>query len=133
MVESKVPGLLDGFESQFPTYNEPSVKALFEYERHYLSLLRDYQQEIDFINNKLKEYREEQLAFFDEKLPSIKKKLENENIDSEVINAWIMQLVSNMNRSFSVSEKLITEFQTKKLDEFRAAVDERMRSFPGNC
>ena len=43
-------------------------------------------------------------------------------------NAWLKRLEENMNRSFAISEKLITDYTTKKLDEFKTIANEKLRS-----
>lgn len=112
-----------------PLKNDDTVSILFEYEKHYLELIKKYKQEIEFIENMLRDYRAEILKFNCETLPLISKKLqEDKAISAEMREVWLKRLADNMERSFSFSENLINEFATKKLNEFKTAVNEKIKS-----
>lgn len=112
-----------------PKRKEPGIQALYEYEKHYLEMLKKYSNEIQFIEGMLRDFRKEQEQFYGKALPDIKDKLDHdEGIDEEMKKVWLNRLSENMERSFALSEQLINHYTTKKLDEFKAAVDEKMRN-----
>lgn len=81
------------------------IQVLYDYEKHYMELLKKYSPEITMIHNMLKEFRDEQKTFYDTVLPKIIQKLkEDDGIDSKIKSVWVEQLTANMERSFSLSE-----------------------------
>lgn len=116
------------FEDISPRKQEPTLQVLYDYEKHYMELIRQHKNEIVFIENMLKDYRQENIDFFNNQLSKISQKLDAEHIDKDMKNAWLKRLEENMNRSFAVSEKLITDYTTKKLDEFKTIANEKLRS-----
>lgn len=116
------------FEDISPRKQEPTLQALYDYEKHYMELIRQHKNEIVFIENMLKDYRQENIDFFNNQLSKISQKLDAEHINKDMKNAWLKRLEENMNRSFAISEKLITDYTTKKLDEFKTIANEKLRS-----
>lgn len=116
------------FEDISPRKQEPTLQVLYDYEKHYMELIRQHKNEIIFIENMLKDYRQENIDFFNNQLSRISQKLDAEHINKDMKNAWLKRLEENMNRSFAVSEKLITDYTTKKLDEFKTIANEKLRS-----
>lgn len=116
------------FEDISPRKQEPTLQVLYDYEKHYMELIRQHKNEIVFIENMLKDYRQENIDFFNNQLSRISQKLDAEHIDKDMKNAWLKRLEENMNRSFAISEKLITDYTTKKLDEFKTIANEKLRS-----
>ena len=92
-------------------------------------MLRKYSNEIEFIQKMLSNFREEQAKFYHQVLPDIEDKLKgDEAINDEMRRIWIDRLVANMDRSFNLSESLINDYAVKNLDEFKTAVNEKMRN-----
>ena len=116
------------FEDISPRKQEPTLQVLYDYEKHYMELIRQHKNEIVFIENMLKDYRQQNIDFFNNQLSKIRQKLDAEHIDKDMKNAWLKRLEENMNRSFAISEKLITDYTTKKLDEFKTIANEKLRS-----
>ena len=117
------------FDDISPERKEPIIQALYDYEKHYLEMLNKYSSEIEFIQDMLHDFREEQTRFYEESLPNIAEKLENdEGIDDEMKRIWLNRLSSNMERSFNLSESLINDYAIKNLEEFKMAVNEKMRN-----
>lgn len=116
------------FEDISPKKQEPTLQVLYDYEKHYMELIKQHKNEIVFIENMLKDYRQENIDFLNNQLSRISQKLDAEHIDKDMKNAWLKRLEENMNRSFAISEKLITDYTTKKLDEFKTIANEKLRS-----
>ena len=116
------------FEDISPRKQEPTLQVLYDYEKHYMELIRQHKNEIVFIENMLKDYRQENIDFFNNQLSKISQKLDAYHIDKDIKNACLKRLEENMNRSFAISEKLITDYTTKKLDEFKTIANEKLRS-----
>lgn len=106
----------------------PTIQVLYDYEKHYMELLRKYGPEISMINNMLKDFRKEQEIFYKETLPNIIIKLnQDEGIDEEMKNLWLKRLTENIERSFLLSETLINDYTTKNINEFKIAINDKLR------
>lgn len=116
------------FDDMSPKRKEPSVQVLYEYEKHYMEMVKKYSQEIKFINDMLRDLRQEQITFYGEILLKVENKLnEDKGIDDEMRKIWLNRLSRNIHRSFELSEILIHNYVTKKIDEFKTVVDKKLR------
>ena len=117
------------FDDVNPKKKDPSIHVLFEYEKHYMELVRAYADEIKFIEDILSEFRTEQINFYENSLPQISRSMtEDHSVDDEMKKIWLNRLSTNMDRSFLISEKLISNYATKSIAEFKKAVEEKLRS-----
>ena len=116
------------FDDFSPKRGNTSVKLLFDYEKHYMNLLRDHQKDIDFINNLLKELRNEQEKST-EKIIDLEKRLNEQNVDKEVKNMWLKHLAKNIGRSFQLSNELINHFMIMKKDLFLSELQKRLEIY----
>ena len=124
----KLGSCFDEFDDISPKRKEPSIQVLFDYEKHYMELVRKYSSEISMIANMLRDLRNEQKEFYDKKFPQISAKLKQDKcIDDEMRNVWLNRLATNMENSFRLSEALITDYVTKSIDEFKIAVNEKLQ------
>ena len=106
------------FDDDSPKIKNTEKEQVYENQRHYLKLIKNYKEEIKFIYDLQKNLREEQIKFCDEIFPAISEKFEkNIAIDKEIKKMCLHDLCENVKRSFSLSESIITEFITKKLEE----------------
>lgn len=130
MADNKSVGnCFDAFESESPRRKDPTIQVLYEYEKHYLEMVRKYSQEIKFIEDMLSNFRREQETFYSKALPDIINKLNQDvGVDEEMKKVWLNRLTTNIERSFTLSETLINDYAIKNIDEFKAAVNEKLRS-----
>ena len=125
---SKKPNCFDEFNNISPKRQQPSIQVLYDYEKHYMELVRKYSHEISFVSNMIKSLRDEQTQFYNEILPNIIKRLnEDKGIDVDMKKIWIKRLTTNIDRSFTLSENLINDYATKNIDEFKNAVNEKLQ------
>lgn len=128
MDKNSVGNCFDEFNDIPQKRKDPTIQILYDYEKHYMEMIRKYKNEIEFIENMLKEFREEQKTFY-ELLPGISEKLRRDvSVDEEMKEEWVRRLSDNIERSFSLSETLINDYATKSLDEFKQAVNEKLHS-----
>lgn len=130
MIENKTVGnCFDEFKDIPQKRKEPTIQVLYEYEKHYLEMVKKYSQEIKFIEDMLSDFRKEQERFYSETLPDIIKKLNQDaGVDEAMKKLWLNRLTTNIERSFTLSETLINDYATKNIDEFKAAVKEKLRN-----
>lgn len=116
------------FDDVSPKRKNQSIQVLYDYEKHYMELVRKFSTEISMIAGMLRDFRNEQEQFYKEVLPQIADKLKQDaGIDAEMRNVWLKRLTTNIDRSFGLSETLINDYATKSIDEFKTAVNEKLR------
>lgn len=116
------------FDDASPKRKDPSIQVLYDYEKHYMELVRKYSPEISMIASMLSDFRNEQERFYKEILPQTAAKLNQDvGIDDEMRKLWLKRLATNMDRSFGLSETLINDYAAKSIDEFKTAVNEKLR------
>lgn len=116
------------FDDVSPKRKEPSIQVLYDYEKHYMELVKKYASEIKMVADMLCDLRKEQEIFYKETLPEIIEKLNQDaGIDEEMRNVWLKRLTTNMDRSFGLSETLINDYVTKNIDEFKVEVNETIK------
>lgn len=115
------------FYSKDVKRKKPVVQTLYEYEKAYMELVKLHGPEIEFIEKLINEYRAEQEKFYNESLPQVIEKLSVDiGIDDFLKRNWIERFVENMNRSFALSEQLISTYVTKSTEEFRMELKEKL-------
>lgn len=106
-----------------------SIQTMFDCEKHYMELLRKYKDEINFLDEKMRQLREEQTEFRLKIVPSVRKQLEEEEgIDAQTARTWLQRYVESMERSFAMSETLLEDFSVMKREEFTAAVKDKLET-----
>ena len=130
MAQNKSAGnCFDEFKDISPKRKDPTIQVLYEYEKHYLEMVRKYSQEIKFIEDMLSNFRREQETFYSKTLPDIINKLNQDaGVDEEMKKVWLNIFTANIERIFTLSETLINDYATKNIDEFKVAVNEKLRS-----
>lgn len=106
-----------------------SIQTMFACEKHYMELLRKYKDEINFLDEKMRQLREEQTEFRLKIVPSVRRQLEeDEGIDAQTAHTWLQHYVESMERSFTMSETLLEDFSVMKREEFTAAVRDKLET-----
>ena len=91
-----------------------------------MRLVKNYRPEIEFINKLHTEHEQEVKNFYANDLPAIQKKLSAEPIDDNVRRDWLKHLERHMSNSFDMSGNFINILTTKKVEEFNAALREKI-------
>ena len=113
------------FHRNSPARSDPTAQVLFDYEEHYMRLVKSYRSEIEFINDLHTTHTREVKNFYANDLPAIIKKLESEPIADDVRREWLKHLEQHMSKSFDMSGHFIDVLTTKKVEEFNAALREK--------
>ena len=102
-------------------YDNKKIETLAAYEEHYMRLLRNYKNEIKEIEDMMSALRAEREQFYSETLPEIERGIrEDKVLSADAAELWISELRGNMERSFAISEQLISHYVTSNLQEFKA-------------
>ena len=121
-VMRQVGTVFDEFRDKLPTNSNPVAQVLYEYERHYMRLIKEFQHEIEFIDGLHTFHAQEVKKFYSEDLPAIIDKLRTTPIANDVQEEWIKNLQEHMDKSFKMSQKFLEVLTTKKVEEFNAAL-----------
>ena len=105
---------------------DPDIQNLYDYEKHYMELVKRYRGEIEFINQLHSEHVQEVKNFYQNDLPIIQKKLSAEPIDDAVREEWLKNLEKHISKSFDMSEHFIWTLTTKKVEEFNKVIREKI-------
>ena len=105
----------------------PTLEELRKYQKHHMELLKNYGEQVAFMDKMLRDCREERKKFFAEDLPKISKKLTDEHVDDAIRKEWLTRLEKAMEHSFKESDRLVSAFAVQKADEFREAMEEKLK------
>ena len=118
--------VFDKFNRGKPQHSDTTAQMLFDYEEHYMRLVKSFQHEIEFISGLHSEHEREVKNFYANDLPAIIKKLEAEPITDDVRREWLKHLEQHMNKSFDMSGHFIDVLTTKKVEEFNEALRDKI-------
>lgn len=98
---------------------QEKLKVLYEYEKNYLGLLKEYKEEIKFATDIQEDLRKERTKFFSESLKEVSQTLKEAQVDSKVASVWIKELVDSYTNSLDLSSGLIEEHTLDMIGEIR--------------
>ena len=118
--------LMQGFAKKGAVSKMNAAETVVSCEERFMKLLRVYRTDIEEIENMMKALRTEREDFYLKQLPEIRKELEMDEVSPEIRAEWLASLQENMEKSFQISEKLISHYVTKNLREFEIKLQETM-------
>lgn len=107
---------------------QEKLKVLYEYEKHYLELLKEYKEEIKFAANLQEDLRKERTKFFSESLKEVSETLKESQVDSKIASVWIKELVDSYTKSLDLSSGLIEEHTLDMIGEIRQEAKKEAQS-----
>ncbi|MEA3543935.1 MAG: nickel transporter [Thermodesulfobacteriota bacterium] len=107
---------------------QEKLKVLYEYEKNYLGLLKEYKEEIKFAANIQEDLRKERTKFFSEALKEVSETLKESQVDSKVASIWIKELVTSYTKSLDLSSGLIEEQALDMIGEIRQEAKKEVKS-----
>ncbi len=96
--------LFDEFVSLESMKNK--LQILFEYEEHYLKLIKEYKEEIKFCSTMQEDLRRERSQFFTQILKEVSDTLKKAEVESSVASQWVQDLVDSYTKSIDISSDL---------------------------
>ena len=85
------------------------LDLFYEYEKHYLEILKQYKDELKFAAALQEDIRKERSKFFAETLKEVSTTLKSTGVNSEIQNEWIKELVASYTKSLDLSSGLVEE------------------------
>jgi hypothetical protein len=85
------------------------LELLFNYEKNYLMLIKEFKEEIKFASAMQEDLRKERSKFFAEILDDVYSTLNKAQIKPEITDQWVHELVSSYTKSLDVSSDLLND------------------------
>ena len=104
------------------------LSILFEYEKSYLSLVKEYKEEIKFIGTLQEDLRKERAKFFSDTLKEVSESLRDAQVASDVASQWIKELVDSYTRSLDLSTGLVEEQTVDTMGQIRKQAKEAVQT-----
>ena len=95
------------------------LQLLFEYEKNYLSLIKEFKEEIKFVGTLQEDLRKERAKFFSATLREVSDAMKDAQVSSDVASQWIKELVNSYTKSLDVSSGLIEEHTFDTIGDIR--------------
>lgn len=103
-------------------YMRNKLNLLFEYEKHYLSLIKEYKEEIKFASTLQEDLRKERANFFSATLKEVYNTLQATKVGPEIEMLWLKNLVSSYTDSLDLSSELAKENTLTRASEIKDEV-----------
>lgn len=104
------------------------LEILFEYERHYLELIKEYKEEIKFSASLQEDLRRERSQFFTQILREVSETLKNADVDSKVASQWTQDLVDSYTKSIELSSDLAKTHAIDVIGKLRESTKAEVQS-----
>jgi hypothetical protein len=95
------------------------LAVLFEYEKNYLELVKEFKEEIKFASGIQEDLRKERAKFFSETLKEVSSTLMESQVEDEVASLWLKELVNSYTKSLDLSGGLIEEHTLDMIGKIR--------------
>lgn len=95
------------------------LDLLFEYEKHYLSLIKEYKEEIKFASSLQEDLRKERANFFSATLREVYATLQATKVGPEMETLWLQKLVASYTESLDLSAELAKENTLNRVSELK--------------
>lgn len=105
---------------------QEKLSILYEYEKNYLELIKNYKEEIKFATSLQEEVRKERTKFFAESLKEVSETLSTSQVDNKVASVWIKELVESYTKSLNLSASLIEENTLDMVSEIKQEARKEM-------
>jgi len=101
------------------------LSVLFEYEKNYLELVKEFKEEIKFASSIQEDLRKERAKFFSETLKEVSSTLTESQVEDEVASQWLKELVNSYTKSLDLSGGLIEEHALDMIGKIREKAKEQ--------
>lgn len=95
------------------------LDILFDYEKKYLELVKEFKEEIKFAGSIQEDLRKERAKFFSDTLKEVSLTLQECQVESSVASVWLKDLVGSYTKSLDLSSGLIEETVVDTIGKIR--------------
>ncbi len=103
------------------------LEILYNYEKNYLELVKEFKEEIKFASSIQEDLRKERAKFFAETLKEVQSTLKDSQVDSAVASNWVKELVSSYTKSLDLSGGLIEEHTLDMIGKIRQEAKQEVK------
>lgn len=96
------------------------LEVLYNFEKNYLELVKEYKEEIKFASTLQEDLRKERSKFFSETLKEVSHTLSESQVDGDVASKWLKELVDSYTKSLDLSSSLIEEHTLDTIGKIRS-------------
>ncbi|GHX36609.1 hypothetical protein VCSRO158_1561 [Vibrio cholerae] len=96
------------------------LEVLYNFEKNYLELVKEYKEEIKFASTLQEDLRKERSKFFSETLKEVSHTLSESQVDDDVASKWLKELVDSYTKSLDLSSSLIEEHTLDTIGKIRS-------------
>ncbi len=96
------------------------LDVLYNFEKNYLELVKEYKEEIKFASTLQEDLRKERSKFFSETLKEVSHTLSESQVDGDVASKWLKELVDSYTKSLDLSSSLIEEHTLDTIGKIRS-------------
>ncbi|MGR5432675.1 nickel transporter [Vibrio owensii] len=96
------------------------LEVLYNFEKNYLELVKEYKEEIKFASTLQEDLRKERAKFFSETLKEVSHTLSESQVDGDVASKWLKELVDSYTKSLDLSSSLIEEHTLDTIGKIRS-------------
>lgn len=131
--QKKIPSLSEGYSEYIAKSivdkvenlaRDKKLEILYNHEKHFLDILKDYKEEIKFASSLQADIRKEEATFFASTLKEVCLSLKETQVDPKYQAQWIFDLVSSYTSSLRLSSKLAEEHVINLLGDIQKEVSE---------
>ncbi|MBC3872033.1 nickel transporter [Undibacterium flavidum] len=108
------------------------LAILFEYEKNYLQLVKEFKEEIKFAGSIQEDLRKERAKFFADTLKEVSTTFKESQVEPEVAAVWLKDLVGSYTRSLDLSSGLIEEQTIDTIGKIRGGARKNMKEIENN-
>lgn len=133
--QKKIPSLSEGYseyvskiivEKVENTARDKKLEILYNHEKHFLDILKEYKEEIKFASSLQADIRKEESAFFASTLKEVCTSLKETQVDPKYQAQWIFDLVSSYTSSLKLSSKLAEEHVINLIGDIQKEITETL-------
>lgn len=125
-----MPSAFDKYYKTEPAHPDPTLQQLYDYEQHYMELVKKFQPQIEFVDKLHRNHRQESAKFYREDLPAVAEKLQALPVAEDVRKEWLETLQAHMQKSFETGKNFIDALTTATIEDFNAQI--KAKVFGGN-
>ena len=103
------------------------LEILYNYEKNYLELVKEFKEEIKFASSIQEDLRKERAKFFAETLKEVQSTLKDSQVDSKVASNWVEELVNSYTKSLDLSGGLIEEHTLDTIGKLRQEAKQEVK------
>ncbi|GAB3442120.1 hypothetical protein [Insolitispirillum peregrinum] len=111
--------LTDIVKERYGEELDARLKRLFEMEKQCLMVVKEFKEEIKFMQSAQEDIRRERAQFFATTLRDVSQNLTQAQVDSPVASRWLEELVSSYTQSLNLSDGLVRSSSIDLIGQIR--------------